>query len=154
MTSMIMGSNPVEASEFVLGFICNCWTYFTTVRITFTCILYPQCTLNIIFIIHIMLFMFYLNSPPFLGGVRPVLWSSVHHLSNPDLILGLYADWALMSNSLQGFSSRFSVICPSAKSTSLPQSVLFHRAYWPPGCVTHAVKMKYLHLTLTHCHLI
>ena len=38
----VMGSNPVEASEFFLGFVCNCFSYFITARITFTCILYPQ----------------------------------------------------------------------------------------------------------------
>ena len=32
----VMGSNPVGASEFFLGFICN---YLITARITFTCIL-------------------------------------------------------------------------------------------------------------------
>ena len=39
-----MDRNPVGASECFLGFICNCLSYFITVRITFTCILYPQCT--------------------------------------------------------------------------------------------------------------
>ena len=39
-----MGSNPVEASEFFLGFLCNCLSYFTTAKITFTSILYPQLT--------------------------------------------------------------------------------------------------------------
>ena len=29
---------PFGASEFLLGFICNCLSYFITVRITFTCI--------------------------------------------------------------------------------------------------------------------
>ena len=32
----VMGSNPVRASEFFLGFICNCFSYYITVRITFT----------------------------------------------------------------------------------------------------------------------
>ena len=32
----IMGSNPVGDSEFFLSFICNCLSFFTTVRITFT----------------------------------------------------------------------------------------------------------------------
>ena len=32
----VMGSNPVVASEFVLGFICNCLSYFTTAKISFT----------------------------------------------------------------------------------------------------------------------
>ena len=31
-----MGSNPVEASDFFLGFLCNCLSYFTTAKITFT----------------------------------------------------------------------------------------------------------------------
>ena len=30
-----MGSNPVEASDFFLGFLCNCLSYFTTAKITF-----------------------------------------------------------------------------------------------------------------------
>ena len=34
----VMGSNPVEASDFFLGFLCNCLSYFTTAKITFTCI--------------------------------------------------------------------------------------------------------------------
>ena len=32
----VLGSNPVGASEFFLGFICNCSSYFTTARSTFT----------------------------------------------------------------------------------------------------------------------
>ena len=40
----VMGSNPIGASECFLGFICNCFSYFITVRITFTCLLYPPCT--------------------------------------------------------------------------------------------------------------
>ena len=40
----VMGSNPVEASEFFLRFICTCSSYFTTVKISFTSILYPQFT--------------------------------------------------------------------------------------------------------------
>ena len=44
----VMGSNPVGASESFLGFICNCLSYFITVRITFTCM---QCT-HMIFIIY------------------------------------------------------------------------------------------------------
>ena len=46
-----MGSNPVEASEFFLGFLCNCLSYFTTVKISFTSILYPQ-FIHMIFIIY------------------------------------------------------------------------------------------------------
>ena len=34
-----------------LGFICDCLSYFMTARLTFTCILYPQCT-YMIFIIY------------------------------------------------------------------------------------------------------
>ena len=34
----VMGSNPVGASEFFLGFICNCLSYFTTVNISFSVI--------------------------------------------------------------------------------------------------------------------
>ena len=33
----VMGSNPVGASEFFLGFICNCLSDFITVKISFTC---------------------------------------------------------------------------------------------------------------------
>ena len=40
----VMGSNPIGASEFFLGFICNCLSYFTTAKISFTFILYPQFT--------------------------------------------------------------------------------------------------------------
>ena len=32
----VMGSNTVGASEFFLGFICNCLSYFTTAKISFT----------------------------------------------------------------------------------------------------------------------
>ena len=32
----VMGSNPVGASECFLGFICNCLSYFTIAKITFT----------------------------------------------------------------------------------------------------------------------
>ena len=35
----VMGSNPVGASEYFLGFLCNCLSYFATVKITFTSIL-------------------------------------------------------------------------------------------------------------------
>ena len=47
----VMGLNPVGASESFLGFICNCLSYFTTVKISFTSILYPQFT-HMIFIIY------------------------------------------------------------------------------------------------------
>ena len=47
----VMGSNPVGASEFFLGFICNCLSYFTTAKISFTSILYPQFT-HMIFIMY------------------------------------------------------------------------------------------------------
>ena len=36
----VTGSNPVEASDFFLGFFCNCFSCFTTAKITFTSILY------------------------------------------------------------------------------------------------------------------
>ena len=46
MTSTkVSGSNPIEALEFFLGFLCNCFGCFVTARITFTSILYPQCIL-------------------------------------------------------------------------------------------------------------
>ena len=32
----VMGSNPVEASECFLGFICNCLSYFKTAKISFS----------------------------------------------------------------------------------------------------------------------
>ena len=41
----------IWVSEIFLGFICNCLSYFITAKITFTCILHPQCT-NMIFIIY------------------------------------------------------------------------------------------------------
>ena len=34
----VMASNPVDASDFFLGFVCNCLSYFTTAKITFTSI--------------------------------------------------------------------------------------------------------------------
>ena len=34
----VMGSNPVGASDFFLGFLCDCLSYFTTAKITFTSI--------------------------------------------------------------------------------------------------------------------
>ena len=37
----VMGSNPIGASDFFLGFLCTCLSYFTTAKITFTCI--PVC---------------------------------------------------------------------------------------------------------------
>ena len=33
----VMGANPVTASEFFLGFICNCLSYIITAKIPFTC---------------------------------------------------------------------------------------------------------------------
>ena len=48
----VMGSDPVEASDFFLGFVCNCLSYFTTAKISFTSILYPQFT-HTIFVSHI-----------------------------------------------------------------------------------------------------
>ena len=33
----VMGTNPVGASDFFLGFLRNCLIYFTTAKITFTC---------------------------------------------------------------------------------------------------------------------
>ena len=32
----VLGSNPVGASEFFLGFICNFLSYFTTAKFSFT----------------------------------------------------------------------------------------------------------------------
>ena len=34
----VVGSNPLGASDFFLGFICNCLSYFTTMKISFTSI--------------------------------------------------------------------------------------------------------------------
>ena len=45
----VMGLNSVGVSEFFLNFICNCLSYFITVRIS--CVLYPECT-HMIFIIY------------------------------------------------------------------------------------------------------
>ena len=36
----LMGSNPIEASDFFLGFVYNCLSCFTTATITFTYILF------------------------------------------------------------------------------------------------------------------
>ena len=47
----VMGSNPVGASDFFLGFLCNCLSYFTTAKISFSVILYPQFT-HMIFVIY------------------------------------------------------------------------------------------------------
>ena len=38
----VMALDPVEASEFILGFLCNCFSCFITTKISFTSILYPQ----------------------------------------------------------------------------------------------------------------
>ena len=35
----VMGSDPIGASEYFLGFLCNCLSYFTTAKITFTSII-------------------------------------------------------------------------------------------------------------------
>ena len=49
-----MSSNPVETSEYFLGFICNCLSCFTTVKITFTStpILVMECEENCLIINH------------------------------------------------------------------------------------------------------
>ena len=44
-------SNPVGTSEFILDFISNCLSYFTTAKISFTSIFYPQFT-HMVFIIY------------------------------------------------------------------------------------------------------
>ena len=36
----VMGLNPVGPSEIFLGCICNCLSYFTTAKISFTSVLY------------------------------------------------------------------------------------------------------------------
>ena len=41
--------------EFILGFICNCFSYFTTAKISFTSILYLQFTHIMIFITQTVL---------------------------------------------------------------------------------------------------
>ena len=46
----VMGLNPVGASEFFLGFICNFLSYFITGKISLSFILYPQFT-HMIFLI-------------------------------------------------------------------------------------------------------
>ena len=63
-----MGSNPVGASDFLLAFICNCLSYFITARITYTCILYPQCK-HMIFILYTSL-------------LHCIIISSLSHYSN------------------------------------------------------------------------
>ena len=52
------------ASDFFLGFICNCLSYFITARITFTRILYSYCT-HMIFVIYTSCNCFSRNSPVF-----------------------------------------------------------------------------------------
>ena len=47
----VMASNSVEASEFFLGFLCNCFSFVITTWISFSSILYPQC-IHIIDIIY------------------------------------------------------------------------------------------------------
>ena len=47
----VVGLNPVGASEFFLGFICNCLRYFITAKISFNSILHLQFT-HIILIIY------------------------------------------------------------------------------------------------------
>ena len=41
------GSESHWSLRIFLGFICNCLSYFTTAKITFTCILYLQCTYSV-----------------------------------------------------------------------------------------------------------
>ena len=36
----VMGSNPVGVSEFFLGFLCNCLSYFTAAEISVTSLIY------------------------------------------------------------------------------------------------------------------
>ena len=57
--AQVMGSNPVEVSELFLGFLCNWFTCLITAKITFTCILYPQC-IYMIYIIYTLLLLLFL----------------------------------------------------------------------------------------------
>ena len=49
--SNLLIRKPGSLRNFFLGFICNCLSYFTTAKISFTSILYPQLT-HMIFIIY------------------------------------------------------------------------------------------------------
>ena len=49
--AQVMGSNPVEASESFLDFLCNYFSSFITARIIFTCVLYPRC-IDMVYIIY------------------------------------------------------------------------------------------------------
>ena len=43
----VMGSNFIGASAFFLGFICNCLSYFTTAKISYTST-FPSCNASLI----------------------------------------------------------------------------------------------------------
>ena len=52
----VMGSNPVGASDFFLGFICGCLSYFTSAKISFTsilCLILSICRIDLS--LHLML---------------------------------------------------------------------------------------------------
>ena len=46
------GGHGFESRWMFLGFLCNCLSGFTTEKITFTCILYPQLCIYMIYIIY------------------------------------------------------------------------------------------------------
>ena len=49
----VLGLKPTEASELFLGFHCNCFSCFITVRITFTSILYLQLSAHMIYMCNV-----------------------------------------------------------------------------------------------------
>ena len=82
----VMGLNPLGASEFFLGYICNCLSYFKTAKISFISILYLQFT-------H-MIFIMYTSSWSFVGqfwtlSQTILLWSIVA-LKN---IISVWCGW-------------------------------------------------------------
>ena len=66
-----MGLNPVGASEFFLGFLCNCLSYFTTAKITFTSNVYIKLLLLLV--------------ATLLGGQQQLFVYDVEHQQNFDL---------------------------------------------------------------------
>ena len=67
----VMGLNPVGASEFFLGFLCNCLSYFTTAKITFTSNVYIKLLLLLV--------------ATLLGGQQQLFVYDVEHQQNFDL---------------------------------------------------------------------
>ena len=65
-----MGSNPIEASEFFLGFIYNCLSYFLTAWITFTCSAVHVKSRSVVEYYVSKDFVLLLQVPGFLGCIR------------------------------------------------------------------------------------